>query len=408
MEARAGDRDASRLPRLHRSRASRLQADRRMRRPPGRRSATDRVSARLDTCVLPVRRVAPGATATMRAELGSDPGAFVFGTFVSLLKLAPRCLSLWRQILERVPRGGPGVLAAQAPMRSRLLPAPAVRIRHSRRRASRSFPHRATKRRDAPVTGGSMPCSIRCRTPVATRPRRRWTWACRWSRASASVTPNGCRYSLLAHLGVTDTVAHTDEDYVAIACRLARRCDMARGASPLPSANASRRRRWQTPCATPAVSKRLTAARSWRSRQLSRMHLHILGICGTFMGGIAAIARQAGHTVTGCDANVYPPMSTQLAGARHRADRRLRRRPARRRRATTPTCSSSATSSRAAIRCSRRSSTRAGLTLPGRSGWRERAAEQVGARGGRDARQDHHDGDARVDPRVRRPRSRAF
>ena len=43
------------------------------------------------------------------------------------------------------------------------------------------------------------------------------------------------------------------------------------------------------------------------------MHLHILGICGTFMGGLAAIARSAGHTVTGCDANVYPPMSTQLA-----------------------------------------------------------------------------------------------
>lgn len=42
------------------------------------------------------------------------------------------------------------------------------------------------------------------------------------------------------------------------------------------------------------------------------MHIHILGICGTFMGGIAAIARQAGHEVTGCDANVYPPMSTQL------------------------------------------------------------------------------------------------
>ena len=43
------------------------------------------------------------------------------------------------------------------------------------------------------------------------------------------------------------------------------------------------------------------------------MHLHILGICGTFMGGIAAIATHAGHVVTGCDANVYPPMSTQLA-----------------------------------------------------------------------------------------------
>ncbi|MBK6601318.1 MAG: UDP-N-acetylmuramate:L-alanyl-gamma-D-glutamyl-meso-diaminopimelate ligase [Betaproteobacteria bacterium] len=42
------------------------------------------------------------------------------------------------------------------------------------------------------------------------------------------------------------------------------------------------------------------------------MHLHILGICGTFMGGLAAIAQAAGHRVTGCDANVYPPMSTQL------------------------------------------------------------------------------------------------
>ncbi len=42
------------------------------------------------------------------------------------------------------------------------------------------------------------------------------------------------------------------------------------------------------------------------------MHLHILGICGTFMGGIAAIAREAGHKVTGCDTNVYPPMSDQL------------------------------------------------------------------------------------------------
>lgn len=42
------------------------------------------------------------------------------------------------------------------------------------------------------------------------------------------------------------------------------------------------------------------------------MHIHILGICGTFMGGLAVLAKQAGHRVTGCDANVYPPMSTQL------------------------------------------------------------------------------------------------
>jgi UDP-N-acetylmuramate: L-alanyl-gamma-D-glutamyl-meso-diaminopimelate ligase len=42
------------------------------------------------------------------------------------------------------------------------------------------------------------------------------------------------------------------------------------------------------------------------------MHIHILGICGTFMGGLALLARAAGHRVTGCDANVYPPMSTML------------------------------------------------------------------------------------------------
>jgi UDP-N-acetylmuramate: L-alanyl-gamma-D-glutamyl-meso-diaminopimelate ligase len=45
------------------------------------------------------------------------------------------------------------------------------------------------------------------------------------------------------------------------------------------------------------------------------MHIHILGICGTFMGSLAQLAKQLGHTVTGCDANVYPPMSTQLENA---------------------------------------------------------------------------------------------
>jgi len=45
------------------------------------------------------------------------------------------------------------------------------------------------------------------------------------------------------------------------------------------------------------------------------MHVHVLGICGTFMGGMALLARALGHEVTGSDANVYPPMSTQLAAA---------------------------------------------------------------------------------------------
>ncbi len=45
------------------------------------------------------------------------------------------------------------------------------------------------------------------------------------------------------------------------------------------------------------------------------MHIHILGICGTFMGGVAQLAVASGHKVTGCDANVYPPMSDQLRAA---------------------------------------------------------------------------------------------
>ena len=45
------------------------------------------------------------------------------------------------------------------------------------------------------------------------------------------------------------------------------------------------------------------------------MHIHILGICGTFMGSLAQLAKQLGHQVSGCDANVYPPMSTQLEAA---------------------------------------------------------------------------------------------
>jgi UDP-N-acetylmuramate: L-alanyl-gamma-D-glutamyl-meso-diaminopimelate ligase len=43
------------------------------------------------------------------------------------------------------------------------------------------------------------------------------------------------------------------------------------------------------------------------------MHIHILGICGTFMGGLALLARELQNRVTGSDENVYPPMSTQLA-----------------------------------------------------------------------------------------------
>ena len=56
----------------------------------------------------------------------------------------------------------------------------------------------------------------------------------------------------------------------------------------------------------------LAPRRRGRLLECLRMHIHILGICGTFMGGLAALAREAGHRVTGCDTGVYPPMSEQL------------------------------------------------------------------------------------------------
>src|SRR5215472_5199582 len=65
----------------------------------------------------------------------------------------------------------------------------------------------------------------------------------------------------------------------------------------------------------PADARRLVAAAGAAATgqgMRAAMHVHILGICGTFMGGIAAIARAAGFKVTGSDRNVYPPMSTQL------------------------------------------------------------------------------------------------
>ena len=53
------------------------------------------------------------------------------------------------------------------------------------------------------------------------------------------------------------------------------------------------------------------------------MHIHILGICGTFMGGLAVIAKQLGHKVSGSDDNVYPPDEHATCQPRHNAAPRL-------------------------------------------------------------------------------------
>ena len=131
------------------------------------------------------------------------------------------------------------------------------------------------------------------------------------------------------------------------------------------------------------------------------MHLHVLGICGTFMGGLAAIARAAGHTVTGCDANVYPPMSTQLTalgieltegwdaaqlrGVARDADVFV----------IGNVVSRGNPLMEAILDAGRPYVSRTAMAV------RERARAALGDRGRRHARQDHDHRDARVDPRVR-------
>ena len=174
----------------------------------------------LDTCVLPVRRVAPAPVPiATRASLGIADTAIVYGVFVSLLKLSPRCLELWRQILNRVPQA----VLAFSPLRE------VERPLYLRRLAGFGIPAERivfippgqddTQGRtryallDAvldtlPYTGGdTTAAALDMGVPVVTRVGERHA-----ERVS---------YSLLAHLGVTETVADSDERYVEIACRLA-------------------------------------------------------------------------------------------------------------------------------------------------------------------------------------------
>jgi predicted O-linked N-acetylglucosamine transferase (SPINDLY family) len=172
--------------------------------------------------VLPVRRVGPVSASTpaaRRAELGVADSGIVFGAFVSLLKLSPRCLTLWRDILQRVPRSllafSPGNASEQSLYRRRVAgfgidPARVVFIP----RAADEAGDRARYELidvvldTVPYTGGdTTAAALDMGVPVVTRAGERHA-----ERMSLS---------LLSHLGVTDTVAHGDAEYVEIACRLA-------------------------------------------------------------------------------------------------------------------------------------------------------------------------------------------
>jgi len=175
----------------------------------------------LDGCVFPVRRIAPAAEpALTRDALGVGADAIVFGTFASLLKLSPRCLGLWRAILERVP----GSVLAFSPAKE------STRARYVERLASFGIERSrvvfipwtmddATDRAryrlldvvldTLPYTGGdTTAAALDMGVPVVTRVGE---------RAAERMT-----YSLLAHLGVIATAAASDDEYVAIACRLAQ------------------------------------------------------------------------------------------------------------------------------------------------------------------------------------------
>ena len=174
----------------------------------------------LDGCVLPVRRVpAADAPPATRQALGIGPKTIVFGTFVSLAKLSPRCLRLWRAILERVP----GSVLAFSPHRDE---ARAIFVRRLESfgidRARIAFiPWTMDEAVDRarytlvdvvldtlPYTGGdTTAAALDMAVPVVTRVGQRAAERMSWS--------------LLAHLGVTSTAAQSDDDYVAIACRLA-------------------------------------------------------------------------------------------------------------------------------------------------------------------------------------------
>ena len=175
----------------------------------------------LDGCVLPFRRVAAAPEAPVtRAGLGLGEETMVFGVFVSLLKLSPRCLALWKRILDAVP----GSVLAFSPQRQ------AQHALYMRRLGSFGIAadrivfipwalddaiDRARYRLidvvldTLPYTGGdTTAAALDMGVPVVTRVGE---------RQAERMT-----FSLLAHLGVTATVAQDDDGYVAIACRLAR------------------------------------------------------------------------------------------------------------------------------------------------------------------------------------------
>ncbi len=174
----------------------------------------------MDGCVMPFRRVPPTpADPAGRARAGAPEGAVIFGMFSATIKMSPRALELWRRILDAVPNGclaiSPFVKAELLRSLARLKAAgiPTDRIVVVQPSADDAVNRARYRYVDVlldtlPYTGGdSTVAALDMGVPVVTRVGERQA--------------ERMGFSILSHLGVTETVARTDDEYVAIACRLA-------------------------------------------------------------------------------------------------------------------------------------------------------------------------------------------
>jgi predicted O-linked N-acetylglucosamine transferase (SPINDLY family) len=176
----------------------------------------------MDTCVLPLRRVAPSPDAGLtRAAFGLAEETIVFGAFVGVLKLSPRCVGAWRRVLDAVP----GSVLAFSPQRdedrhaierrlsglgipaSRLVFIPFRRGDDAYNRARYALIDVALD--TMPYTGGdTTAAALDAGVPVVTRVGARHA--------------ERVGYSILMHLGLTQTIAQTDDGYIELAVRLAQ------------------------------------------------------------------------------------------------------------------------------------------------------------------------------------------
>ena len=172
---------------------------------------------------------------------------------------------LWRDVLAADPARGARVLARQSGA-ARQLPAAGAGSRHCAR--ALAIPAAGPRRRGEPgaLPASSISCSTRCRTAASTARSKRSTWACRWSRSSASAMANARRIRSCATLASPPRSPTPAVTTSKSPCRLADDRGVSCRRAHRDSRRTRRSRRWSTWPPTPATSKRRTARRSAGAR----------------------------------------------------------------------------------------------------------------------------------------------